>query len=66
MNINADTAAGAVAEALRADYFLLLTDIAGTHTYIHIYLFTHVRVDITNSTGMHVTYIMLFMFVEIN
>eukprot|EP01036_Dinobryon_divergens_P024296 gene24296-32732_t len=29
LNINADTAAGAVAEALKADYFLLLTDIAG-------------------------------------
>ncbi len=29
LNINADTAAGAVARALRADAFLLLTDIAG-------------------------------------
>lgn len=29
LNINADTAAGAVAQALKADYFLLLTDIAG-------------------------------------
>jgi acetylglutamate kinase len=29
LNINADTAAGAVAEALSADVFLLLTDIAG-------------------------------------
>lgn len=29
LNINADTAAGAVAEALGADYFLLLTDIVG-------------------------------------
>lgn len=29
LNINADTAAGAVAEALKADKFLLLTDIAG-------------------------------------
>lgn len=29
LNINADTAAGAVAEALQADYFLLLTDIVG-------------------------------------
>eukprot|EP01038_Epipyxis_sp_PR26KG_P005868 gene5868-8093_t len=29
LNINADTAAGAVAEALKADVFLLLTDIVG-------------------------------------
>ena len=29
LNINADTAAGAVAEALQADHFLLLTDIVG-------------------------------------
>ena len=29
LNVNADTAAGAVAEALKADMFLLLTDIVG-------------------------------------
>jgi acetylglutamate kinase len=29
LNINADTAAGAIAQALKADYFLLLTDIVG-------------------------------------
>ena len=35
LNINADTAAGAVAEALKADRLLLLTDVTGTS--IHIY-----------------------------